>query len=178
MGKYIMFFKIMRIGKYSRKKIDARKFEVHKFVPFLFDTGTYGSTACGSSALALLTGHNPLLVSRETKFKNHCSDQTIINYLKKYGFHILELTQSNVSNNTSDFLRDQIKPYHVVLLSQLVKKAEATWCVLYNNLLYHNFEIIKINYLEFINRPINTAYLINHYLYTHKHSINKKLIKL
>jgi len=166
----------MRIGKYSTKKIDFVSFSTFRFVPFLFDPVLYGDLPCGVTMLSLLTGHNPFIIKWTNKCKNHCSDKFVVNYLKKYGFKILELTHAKVSHNYSNILENKIKHYHVIVLSQLVKKGEATWCVLNNGSLYHNFNIIKINELEFLNRPINTAYLINHSIYAKKSNKCSKVI--
>ena len=150
-------------GFYTDKKIDLKKFDITKFNPTFFDEQIYAIAGCGCNLIALLTGINPYKIRKDNKNKNHYSDSFVIDYLKRFKFKIHKITQCEVSNNTSDFLLNTVKPYNIIICCQLVKKNECTWSCIWNGQFsIHNFSINRINPLEFINRPPQSCYLIVH----------------
>ena len=122
--------------------------------------------------MALLTGINPFHISALNKNRDHTSDKFMISFLKSNGFKIAKLTQCSVSNNRTRIMENNIKYYHVLLVSQLVLRNECSWSVINDQYDYHGFLVNLLKPLEFVNRPIITSYLLFH------KSINKMRIIL
>ena len=78
-------------------------------------------------------------------------------FLKEHGFTIVPLTLCKVS-----MAKVRLGKWHVLLMSQLFKRNEATWGLIFNSMYYHNFEIYHLEALSFLNKPILTAYLLWH----------------
>ena len=111
---------------------------------------------CGACALALLTGVPPEVIARKNN-SSHYSDEFMLRFLRKREFSVLPLTWCNVSTNKSP-----IDNFHVLLLSQLFARNEATWLVLHNELCYHGFDVYTATTLSFLNKPVLSAYLLVH----------------
>ena len=152
-------------GFYTNKKINFDSFAIKKFIPNIFDPYVYASISCGCSTLALLTGIDPFILSASNKNRDHTSDKFMLDILKSNGFKIAKLTQCSVSNNRTRVLENNIKYYHVLLVSQLVLRNEASWSVIQGDYIYHNFIINLLKPLEFLNRPVITSYLLFHKKY-------------
>jgi len=151
----------MENGTYSRRTVDLTKWEIKKFVPFLFDSSLYGSIGCGYSVISTLTGESPFSLKKKNKNSEHCSDEFVIKRIKLKGFKVLPITKCLVSNTKSDYIYDKIKDYHCLLMSQLYKKAEASWTISVFGKIYHNYMAYDLKPLEFVNRPIVSAFLIS-----------------
>lgn len=152
----------MEVGKYTRRKINFAEFEVKRFPLVLYDADIYGLSSCGYCLLGLITGHDPYKIKKLNKQRNSCEDKFIINYLKKNNFKIAALTQCNMSNTLSNLIDEKIKPYHVLITSQLLKRNECSWFCHYFGYNFHNFTINKTRILDFVNYPLISAYLIKH----------------
>lgn len=161
----ICFNLLMEKGFYTNKKINFDSFAINKFVPHIYDSYTHTSINCGSSTLALLTGINPFHISALNKNRDHTSDKFMISFLKSNGFKIAKLTQCSVSNNRTRIMENNIKYYHVLLVSQLVLRNECSWSVINDQYDYHGFLVNLLKPLEFVNRPIITSYLLFHKKY-------------
>lgn len=144
-------------GKYRHNKTNFNKYEVLKFGLHLFDCNCYVGIGCGAAALALITGANPYKI--RTKNQRTWTDDFMVRFLRKHGFSVAAITKCDVTNEDF-YIKSPIKPYHIVLVSQLMKKNEASWSVLYNNYAFHNFEIRPLSNLEFLNHPILSAYTV------------------
>lgn len=155
----------METGFYIDKRINFDSFAINKFTPYIYDPYVHVSVPCGCSALALLTGVNPFHISALNKSKDHTSDKFMLDFLKSNGFKIAKLTQCSVSNNITRVLENKIKYYHVLLVSQLVLRNEASWSVINDQYIYHNFLVNLLKPLEFLNRPVLTSYLLFHKKY-------------
>ena len=81
----------------------------------------------------------------------------MLKFLRARGFRVLQLTLCNVSETTS-----VVGAANVILLSQIFRKAEATWGVIFNGSYFHNFDVYSLETLSFINKPIVSAYLVSH----------------
>lgn len=161
----------MRNGTYRKRQINFKKFETERFVPFLFEFATYAGFGCGVTTLALLTGVSPVAIYKRLG-DGHVSDDRMVHFLRAYGFSVAEVTKADVSFN--QFYNDYIKSTHVLLFSQLLLRGEATWAVIHDSCIFHNFETRRIKSLEFLNRPLLTVYLVWHPLYKNgRKSINK-----
>jgi len=135
--------------------VDFDPFAASVFAPHLFAGSARASLGCGASALALITGVAPEIISSKNA-GDHYSDTFMIGFLRGRSFQTLRLTPKMVSG-----AKTKIGPDHVLLLS--VRCAgEGTWGVVYADHYYHNFECYVLSSLAFLNRPIMSAYLVIH----------------
>ena len=148
-------------GKYTKATADYSQYRVKLFNPYLYDIGEFGHIGCGASVLALLTGAPPTDIQTLNKDKKHYSDRFVKRFLKEEGFEVIPITQKGL-NSTAYQIDYPIRKNHVVLISQLMAKREATWLVYYNNLTYHNFQVGSTEILDFINKPSLSAYIVWH----------------
>ena len=81
----------------------------------------------------------------------------MVRFLRDHGFEVQRLTQCNIANGLS-----KIEKQHVILLSQLFRKREATWGIIFSGLYFHNFQVYFLETLTLIRKPIVTAYLVGH----------------
>lgn len=161
----------MEIGSYKSKQIDFTSFHCTKFVPHLYDPSLY-NVGCGASALSLITGIPPFDALKLLKNKVDVQDKAIIKLLKTCNFKVARINKSAVTNFS--YLASPIKPYHVILISCLLFKGEASWFVLWQNIMYHNFEPKNLSKLEFLNSPIVSCYLITHSSWKNNQGIKKE----
>lgn len=148
----------MEVGYYRKKAIDWADYTVDLFVPHLY---TNYSGGCGANALSLLTGvppHHILNTNRENR--KHWKDSFMIGFLKKHGFKVFPLTKCEVTNVAGAYVCDSIGNQHILLLSQLMGKNTASWTVVYNELMYHNFETVSFKGLNLVNSPSLTVYVV------------------
>lgn len=137
-----------------------QKFECSKFVPHLFIDPGCKKYGCGANALALITGINPLTIKNPNKAKKeHWSDHFVVNFLKNRGFQVRQITDKNTIKEVASVI-NWVHENHVILYSQRLSKKEASWLVMSNGYSYHNFDIFRPEYLDFINRPIVTMYAV------------------
>jgi hypothetical protein len=141
-------------GTYKGHRVDFDKYAVSFFNPYLYpDSALIG---CGASSLALLTGIAPGIIAAKNGGE-HYPDEFMLRFLRHQRFRALQLTQCNVSN-----ARDDIGIGHVVLISQLFTRNEATWGVIFHGMYYHNFRLYTLDTLSMLNKPILSAYVIFH----------------
>ena len=151
----------MKVGFYSKHPKDYDSFEVPLFKfpnvnPFAHCGG------CGASALRNL-GCDPFEVRLLHGSSRKFSDKFMVNFLRKKGYKVIPITQCLVSNTPNIRPSDNIiRHSHVVLMCQLYHKNEASWTVAYQGELMHNNEVTELYPMEFVNRPILSAYMIFH----------------
>lgn len=143
-------------GTYTGRPVDFTLYVASCFTPHLFTGPLAKGIGCGASALALLTGVLPALLASRNGSR-HYSDKFMLGHLHEQGFTVLPLTQCNVTASVSE-----IGERHVVLLSQLFQRNEATWGVIFNDRYYHNFESYALDTLSMLNKPVLSAYLLFH----------------
>jgi len=141
-------------GSYRGRRVSFEKYAASLFNPYLFPGRDNARHGCGASALALLTGVDPKVISAKNG-KPHYSDQFMVRFLRSRGFSVLTLTWCNVS-----VAPIQIGRTHVVLLSQLFRRNEGTWGIVFNGFYYHNFDIFSLEELSFLNKPVLSAFLV------------------
>lgn len=146
----------MEKGAYKGHHVDFRKYMVSCFNPYLFTDQLLWLTGCGATALALITGVSPAKIL-ELNGHKHYPDKFMTGFLRQRQYDLLPLTQCLLSETSS-----QIGPSHVVLLSQLILRNEATWGVIFDGIYYHNFQGYQIDGLSFLNKPVLTAYSVWH----------------
>ncbi len=62
---------------------------------------------------------------------------------------------------------------HVLLISQLFRREEGTWGVVFGDFYYHNFSAYDLSTLSFLNKPILSAYLVAHPKWRIKYAAKK-----
>ena len=146
----------MEVGNYYHYP-KWSKYEVDKLPLHIYDTNRYGLYGCGATALSLLTGMNPWDISNLNKDR-HYSDAFMLKYLRHHKIKCIKMTKCNLTN-TKD-ISYEISDRHVILLSQLVKKGEGTWKVIYQGISYHNFHLATFSTASLLNNPIDSAYVL------------------
>ena len=147
-------------GKYKEVKIDFNKLSVEWFAPHLYRKDAY-ALGCGRTALTTLTGVSPDMIPIGKGEKHHYSDRFMVNFLRQRDYQVLPVTQCDMTQH-SDVILHEITEDHVVLFSQLMIKNEASWSVTYGGLVYHNFYVTRLHGMEFLNKPLLSAYVIFH----------------
>ena len=87
----------------------------------------------------------------------HYPDKFMVRFLRQYQFEVLKLTLCNLSMTKSE-----ISSEHVMLVSQLFAKNEATWGVIFSGMFYHGFRSYKLDSISFLNKPVLSAYVVLH----------------
>lgn len=136
--------------------MDFAPFAASFFAPHLFSGSVRSQLGCGASALALITGVPPEIISSRNGGA-HYSDRFMTRFLRARNFRTLRLTPRMVTG-----ARTKIGADHVLLVSQLFRPGEGTWGVVYADFYYHNFDAYALSSLAFLNKPIMSAYLLIH----------------
>ncbi len=146
----------MEKGSYRGRRVDFSKHTTARFNPYLFAGSFRTQLGCGACALALITGTPPEDIASR-KRSRHYSDGFMLSYLRERGFRTTRLTLCNISTAIS-----RVGSAHVLLLSQLFRENEGTWVVLFDGTCYHNFMQYSLEALTFLNKPILSAYVLQH----------------
>lgn len=126
------------------------------FAPHLFCGSLRAGLGCGASALALITGIAPEVISSQNNGA-HYSDRFMTRFLRARNFVTLRLTPAMVARARSPLGSD-----HVLLISQLFRATEGTWGGVFSDFYYHNFNVYELSSLSFLNKPILSAYVVFH----------------
>lgn len=152
----------MKIGYYKKNPTDFRKYRVSRFSPHLYDMMVRPYDTCGTAVLSTITGESPIKVEKHLpRGQRHWTDTALTNYLKQKGYIVKKVTKCDVTGDPT-FVQYPITDQHVVITTKLVCKNEGTWTLTYNGAEYHNFEVYKMNPLEYLNNPIMSAYVVYH----------------
>lgn len=146
----------MEKGSYNGRRVPFWRYTASRFDPYLFASGANAGFGCGATALALLTGIFPRSIAHENG-DHHFPDEFMVQFLRRHRYGVQQLTLCNVSASESN-----IGPEHVVLLSQLFRRNEATWGVIYSGIYFHNFAVYQLENLSLLNKPVLSAYLVIH----------------
>jgi len=138
------------------RRADFEPFAASFFAPHLYTGIDRARVGCGAGALALITGIPPESVDAE-HVGNHYADSFMVRFLKRRGYRVLNLSPLSIVGAHSRISAD-----HVVLISQLFRRYEATWGVIFGSTYYHNFDSYSLSGLAFLNKPILSAYLVIH----------------
>lgn len=152
-----MVFKPQAPGKYENT-LPFNKLRCTKFVPHLFLDSVSTGMGCGRCTLALLTGDDPITEMKGVPYSS-VSDKIMVAYLKRRGIIVLPITRADVTQ-IPNVIMNHIGKQHVILASQLVSKNEATWTVIVGDVQFHNFTVLDVKPLDFINRPLLSAYCL------------------
>jgi len=109
------------------------------------------------NAVSLLTGVHPYKIDEQSDY----TPEWILPKLRRHGVSALKVESSDAA--TFGIFSQSIHGNHVILASQRVKVDEASWFVIFDNRVYHNFEVSRSDVLDFINFPIiHGPYLLWH----------------
>lgn len=147
----------MKTGTYRENGTDFSLYTADVFRPHLFNS-SYADFGCGPCTLSLLTGLPPSQAATKVNPLN-TPDDKLLQVLEKYGIEHFGITKCEMTNDPV-LVRNQITELHVLLVSQLWRRNEASWGVMYDNIFYHNFRPCGTNVLDFVNRPILSAYVL------------------
>lgn len=145
----------MDIGSYHGRRVNFNLYAAACFNPHLFAQPAEAMYGCGTSALALLTGIAPSMIAKKRR-RLYWSDACMLRFLRRHGIQTLRLTQCNLTRQPLNGVGNR----HILLISQLFARNEATWIVLFNGIAYHNFDIYHQETLSFLNKPILSAYVL------------------
>ncbi len=145
----------------SKNKIAWFNYQTHKFqFPMPME-----EVECGAYALHAITKipYNDILKFNKSK-DGHWSTKTMLKFLKKHKYDVAPITVKNTVNcySVSNFYKPLLRHNNVILIDQKCYVEENSWLVLYKGFTMHSGEIDKLNGLEFINYPIEQAYMIWH----------------
>ena len=146
----------MEKGTYNGRRVDFTQYAVSVFHPYLFTGDSRSRAGCGACSLSLLSGIDPIIIA-EHNGNAHYSDKFMITFLRNHGFRTLKLTLCNLTQSAGVVGNTQ-----VVLISQLFRRNEATWGVIYDQIFFHNFDHYALEALSFLNKPILSAYMVVH----------------
>lgn len=147
----------MEIGTYKGRRVDFGNYATSRFNPFIFTDPDESLVGCGPSALGLITGIKPTVIAGQKRTGKHTSDRFMVQFLRARGFRVLKLTHCNLSASPL-----KLGFRHVVLLSQLFRKGEATWGVFAAGIYLHNFEVYNMQSLSLLSKPVVSAFLVIH----------------
>ena len=140
-------------------KLDLSK-NFNRFHQKMYDT-------CGTGAISLITGLHPKFIEKQLpKPRKHWTDSSICRFLNKRGYKTIPLTKNLVTSMSNESPYAElfyiVTQYHCLLLNSLVCQDEASFFVLHNGHVYHNFKKDYIDPLFLINRPTQTAFIVCH----------------
>src|SRR5579859_340817 len=138
------------------RRVDFSPFAASFFAPHLFCGSVRSALGCGASALALITGVAPEIISSQNNGA-HYSDGFMRRFLRARSFRTLRITP-----RIGAAARNKIGSDHVLLVSQLFRPDEGTWGVVFADFYYHNFETYALSALAFLNKPILSVYIVFH----------------
>ena len=153
----------MENGTYGNAITDFRKLTLKKFPASLYNPITFGMNGCGANALSLITGKHPAEIKAKNKHKDHFPDSFMVKYLRNNGVTPFKITKCNLTGRTKKEHSDlfgYITNDNLLLVSQLLKKNEASWGVYWGGLWFHNFELSRTDFMSLLNFPIVSAYCL------------------
>lgn len=144
--------------KGKNNKVRWRNYLTDKFK---FPKDTEDSQECGAWALHVLT-RQPLKQIMKMSKNGHWSTKTMLGYLKKNGYEVIPVTMGNMVNAHDGTFKPKIGSDNIVLVCQRCFRWESTWAVIHQGRYSHSSETDYLSGLEFLNFPIDTAYIVWH----------------
>lgn len=167
-------------GDYKLAPINFEKFKVTHMPWSNFSGLNFGMAGCGPCLLGQLTGANPWEISdlMAEFMPEYCSrpgneqldtkkmltgaytpTEFMITFLSLYNITTYPITIRDVCPSKR-IIDTHITKNHVLLVAMHVAKDEKTWCIVYQDKLWHTTEVNPLSMLEFINNPISEAYVL------------------
>jgi hypothetical protein len=146
-------------GRYTRRLVDYSQYQAPRFK---FNR-VWGRGGCGAYALGVLTNSSPTAFYELNKGRRSYSDAFMVKQLRSLGCTVIPLKWKEL--NSARYLEYPISPQHVVLVSQVFLKREASWLVYHGGVGYHSGCEFTPTFIDAVNKPIVTAYLVWHPAY-------------
>lgn len=147
-------------GRHTTSLADFESLRASLFIPNLYDYVQFGATGCGATALAMLIGKHPESFAKRNRNRRHYSDRFVVKVLRENGFTIVPITQKGITS--SNYIGYPLHNLNVLLVSQRFAKKENSWVVIQGEICYHNFQLSRLERLDFVNHPILTCYCVWH----------------
>jgi hypothetical protein len=150
----------MRKGR--PEKVDWR---VYRTKYFEFAPESYSGPECGAYALHTLTKAPMSQIMKHARKDGHWPDKTMFSFLRARGFELIPITIGNTveAHSSKRWLdKPSIRKTNVILLDQMCYREESTWSVIYDGKIAHSGSVDDMSPVEFLNCPINAAYIVWH----------------
>lgn len=149
----------MRKGKV--KEVKWYKYSTYDFkIPLSNTDDYYKYPECGAYALYAITKKSSKSIMKLGK-NGHWPTKVMLTFLKKHGWHAERITMGNMVEVFNDIsFKRKITNNHLILIDQACFGYENTWSVIYRNTIMHSGSVNELNSLEFVNYPIEDAYVI------------------
>ena len=127
---------------------------------FFNDHASVKCWGCAYTALALLTGEDPCVLSRDYKNKMGMTPEVMSKHLRQCGFIVTKLTHEFIA----DMQRDgkTLHNSHCILVSIRLMPKESSWAVVYGGVMWHNFEMLNTSYTTALAWPVLNSFLVSH----------------
>ena len=154
----------MKNGSAKAGYIDFPKYRVPRFAPL--SSNTYGWRTCGSASLSVLTGKKARDIEKSLpKNQVHWSDAAVCKYLRARGFYVRQITKQSLYNHRKVVKRMTnaywINPLEdIVILANLAVDEQASWFVVHNNTIWHNFDRENFSLASLLSYPSQSLFLV------------------
>jgi hypothetical protein len=153
-----------------KQRVDWRSFESPRAAEILdYNVTRYTEkmyNTCGTGAISLLTGLMPKHVERNLpKSNQHWTDFSILKFLKARKFRIASVSKNGITNLSprgDEFETMPLNENHVLLCCLLMCRNEASWFVINNGYIFHNFTRSLMTPLYLLNKPSQSSYVVTH----------------
>jgi hypothetical protein len=170
----------IHVGDYSQPTMPIESMKVDMLPWSNYSDLTYGLAGCGCVLLGQVTGANPWEINALMKVfvkefaerpeNKHLDEKALLSgtyipaefmstFLNMHGIDMMPLSMRDLCPRKR-LIENRITKKHVVLAALHVAKEEQTWCIIYQDKLWHNIDVQPLNSLEFLNNPIAEAYLL------------------
>ena len=140
-------------------RIDFKKFESPNFVPYLMDNR--GWESCGSACLSTVCGIPAKKIEKHLpKNQRHWSNQALSNFLKKKGYKVAQVTKNAVRKTY--FEDSPLNSNHVLICNNVVDRWDASYFLVFQNIVYHNFLVWPTDLLFFVNKIPQNIFIVHH----------------
>lgn len=132
----------------------------------------YAPGSCGTNCIQTLTGLTGRFIERQRpkargQYARYWSDTAMMNFLRQRGFRTEQLTKLGVAcerNAGYSYFNWEtpITPDHVLVCNLLMDSMDASWIIITQNVMFHNFIKEQLNPLLLVNRPSQTIWMVTH----------------
>lgn len=117
-------------------------------------------STCGSATMSLVTGLDPAYIeSRLPRTQLHWSTRSAAKFLNRCGWKTLILPPKGIVSTLNEFTWDNatLSPQHLVMVNCYTSAKEASWFLVENGRVWHNFYIEPAGPLFLLRRPLQDA---------------------
>ena len=125
---------------------------------FFADHHAIKSAGCAYTAISLLTGEDPFVLSQSYRHKPLMTPEKMSLHLRQCGFQVNKLTPEFICDMQA--MSKTIDNRHCIVSSIRLLPKESTWVVVYGGIIWHNFEMIQTSYTTALSWPPLTSFLV------------------